>query len=194
MCASTVHLADTRPHSPTALAYESITHASIIGSSHDVYGKADYAPTCAYRLLSSPIVNLAHVILRFLIAFLAYIPMAHLTSSPSRRRRCHCVNRPLFFLSLDRSPLSTDSRTKQLAEHVKHARNASKSRPNNNPNPNQTYPHHCKRCYDYDPMRCRSTVVIALFAFVIANHNNSHPPQVDALHSLDACQSSEVWR
>ena len=61
----TVHLADTQPHSPTALAYESITHASIIGGSH---AKADYAPTCAYCLPSFPVVHLAHITLRFLIA------------------------------------------------------------------------------------------------------------------------------
>ena len=169
-----VHLADTQPHSPTALAYESITHASIIGSSHAIYVKADHAPTCAYRLPSLPILNFAHRTLRFLIAFLIYIPMARLTSSSSRQRRCRCVNRPLFFLSLDRCPLSTDDRTKQLAEHLKYAHNASKPQRNSNPNPNQTHPRHCERCYDYDPIRCRSTVVTALFAFFIVSHDASH--------------------
>ena len=73
----TVHPADTQLHSPTTLAYECITHASITGSSHAIYGKADYAPTCAYRLLSFPIAILAHNTLLFLIAFLTYIPTLH---------------------------------------------------------------------------------------------------------------------
>ena len=129
----TVHLADTQPHSPTALAYEPITHASTIGSSHAINGKADHTPTCAYRLPSFPIVNLAHITLRFLIAFLTYTPMTHPTSSPSHRRRCRCVNSPLLFLSLDRCPLSTDDRTKQLAEYVKHAHHPSDPAPKSNP-------------------------------------------------------------
>ena len=66
----TVHLADTQPHSPTTLPYESITHTIITGSSHVIYGKADYAPTCTYRLPSLPIVHLAHITLRYLITFL----------------------------------------------------------------------------------------------------------------------------
>ena len=164
----TVRLADTQPHSPTALTDESIAHASIIGSSHAINGKADHALTCAYRLPSFPIVNLAHITLRFLIAFLTYIPMTHLTSSPSRRRWCHCVNRSLFFLSLDRCPLSTDDRTKQLAEHVKHVHNPQRD---GNPSPKQTHQHHCEHCYDYVPTRCRSTVVMALFTFVIMSHD-----------------------
>jgi hypothetical protein len=55
---STVHFADTRPHSLTALAYEPITHTSIIGSTHAIYGEIDHASTCAYRLLSYPICQL----------------------------------------------------------------------------------------------------------------------------------------
>jgi hypothetical protein len=55
---STVHLADTRPHSPSTLTYEPITHTSIIGSIHAIYGEVDYAPKCAYRLLSYPICQL----------------------------------------------------------------------------------------------------------------------------------------
>jgi len=46
----TVHLADPRFHSPTTLAYESITHTSFIGSTHAIYREADHAPTCPYRL------------------------------------------------------------------------------------------------------------------------------------------------
>ena len=85
----------------------------------------------------------------------------------------------LIFLTLDHCPLSTDDRTKQIDEHVNHVHNASKSQRNSNPNPYQTHPHHCERCYDYDPIRCRSTVAIALSAFVIVSHNNSHSPQVE---------------
>jgi hypothetical protein len=55
---STVHLADTRPHSPTALTYEPIAHTSIIGSTHAIYGEVDNTPICAYRLLSYPICQL----------------------------------------------------------------------------------------------------------------------------------------
>jgi len=58
MLTSTVHLADTRPHSPATLAYKSITRTSIIASTHTIYGEADHAPTCVYRLLSSPICQL----------------------------------------------------------------------------------------------------------------------------------------
>ena len=53
MCSLTVHLADTRPHSPTTLAYED--SPSIIGSSHTIYGETGHEQTCAYRLLSFPI-------------------------------------------------------------------------------------------------------------------------------------------
>ena len=45
-----IHLADSRPHSLTALAYESITRTIIITSSHAIYGRAGHAPTCVYRL------------------------------------------------------------------------------------------------------------------------------------------------
>ena len=84
-----------------------------------------------------------------------------------------------IFLTLDRCPLSLDDRTKQIAEHVKHVHDASNSLPSSNSNSSQTYQH--KRCYDYDPIRCRSTVAIALFAFVIVSHNNPHSPQIDTL-------------
>jgi hypothetical protein len=60
---STVHLADTRPHSPTTLTYESVTHIGTIGSTHAIDGEADHAPTCAYvriAVFRSPFVNLAH--------------------------------------------------------------------------------------------------------------------------------------
>jgi len=55
MCPSTVRLADTGLHSPTTLAYESITHTSFIDNTHAIYGEAGHAPTCASCLLSFPI-------------------------------------------------------------------------------------------------------------------------------------------
>jgi len=36
-----------------------------------------------------------------------------------------------------------------------------------------THQHHYERCYDYDPIMCRSTVVVALFEYVIVSHNDS---------------------
>jgi len=62
MCPSTVYLADTRPHSRTTLAYESITHTSTINSTHATYGEAYHASTCAYRLLSFSICQLGSYI------------------------------------------------------------------------------------------------------------------------------------
>jgi hypothetical protein len=72
MCSSTVHLADTFPHSSTTLAYESITHTSIISSTQTIYTEADHALTCACRLLLFPVVNLAHITSRFLIPFFSH--------------------------------------------------------------------------------------------------------------------------
>jgi hypothetical protein len=40
------------------LAYEPITHTSIIGSTHAIYGEVDHALTCTYPLLSYPICQL----------------------------------------------------------------------------------------------------------------------------------------
>jgi len=58
-----------------------------------------------------------------------------------------------------------DDRTKLIADHVKQVHNPSDSQCNSNPNPSHTHHHHCEHCYDYEPIRCRSTVVIALFAY-----------------------------
>jgi len=52
MCSSTTHLADTRPHSCTTLTYESTTHTSFIGSTHNIYREANHALPCGYCLLS----------------------------------------------------------------------------------------------------------------------------------------------
>jgi len=59
-----------------------------------------------------------------------------------------------------------DDRTKLIADHVKRqVHNSSDSQCNSNPNPRHTQHHHCEHCYDYEPIRCRSTVVIASFAY-----------------------------
>ena len=48
ICSSTVHLADTRPHSPATLDNGPLPHTSIIGSSHIIHGEAGHAPTCLH--------------------------------------------------------------------------------------------------------------------------------------------------
>jgi len=82
MFSSTVHLADTPPHSRTTLAYESITHTSTINSTHAIYGEADCAPTCAYRLPSFPFVNLAHPNIALSHCFFPNVALDPPSSSP----------------------------------------------------------------------------------------------------------------
>ena len=151
----TVHVTDTRPHSPTTVAYESITHASIIGSSYTIYGEADHASTCAYRLPSFPIINLAHITSHFLIAF-RHIPMTYLTRRASNGHHFSSLSTAVHFLRTT-GPcklLSTSSTCTTPANAL----------PDSNPYPNQTHQHHRRRCHDYDPIRCRQPVVMTLFA------------------------------
>jgi len=68
MCSLTVHLADTRPHSPTTVAYESIARTSFIGSTYAIHRKADHLHV-RIAFFHSSFVNLAHIASRFLIAF-----------------------------------------------------------------------------------------------------------------------------
>ena len=190
----TVHLADTRPYSPTALAYKSITHANVLGSSHAIYGKADHAPTCAYRLPSFPIVNLAHITLRFLIACLTCTPMTHLTSSPSRRRRCP-VSTGYYFSCLSTAldlhfrgttgPSHSPSTSSICTTPATRSATASATQIK----PTRTT---ANAATTMTP-RCRSTVVKALFAFVIVSHDTSHTPQIDTSPPPDACRSPGVW-
>ena len=63
------HLAETRPHSPTMVAYQPITHTSIIRSTHTIYSEAGRTPTCAYRLLSLPAVLCGYNIALFSLLF-----------------------------------------------------------------------------------------------------------------------------
>jgi len=189
ICFSTVHLADTRPHSPTTR----VSHTTFIGSTHATFIEAGHAPTRAYRLLSFPICQLGSHNSCFLIAFFP-ADNAHAPNPPciiasaagvSTHASPYCCGnlRPAFFLSLQTPPavqyhlFTMDDRTKLLAEHVKHVHNANDSQRNSIPHPSHTHQHHCERCYDYDPNRCRSTVAITLFTFVIVSHHNSprHP-------------------
>jgi len=79
---------------------------------------------------------------------------------------CRINLRRSFSLSLQTPPAvhyhlsTTDDRTKLVAKHVKHVHNTNNSQRNSIPNPSHTHQHHCERCYDYDPNRCRSTVAI----------------------------------
>ena len=53
------------------------------------------------------------------------------------------------------------------------AHDANNSQSNSIPNPSHTHQHHCKRRHGYYPVGRRSTVVIALFAFVLVSNANS---------------------
>ena len=170
-----VHLADTRP---TALAYESITRASTIISSHAIYGKAGHA-FVSYCQLGSHNIALSHRLstypddVPYIIAFASILVSM-------------CQTAIIF------SSLSTAVHFRRATGPSKPSTctTASKPQRNSNPNPKQT---HCEHCYDYDSIRCRSTVVMALFAFVIASHDTSHSPQIDTLPPPDARRSPEVW-
>jgi len=88
MCSSTVHLADTRPHSRTTLTYESITHTSFIGSTHAIYREADHALPCAYRLLSFSVCPLgSHNVTLLIALFLDDAPNPPSSSPPPYPRR-----------------------------------------------------------------------------------------------------------
>ena len=112
-----------------------------------------------------PCVNVVHITSCLPIALLSESTfiIASAVPTPIRIRRQYrsVTLRPSFFLFLQTPPViyyylsTTDHRTKLLAEHAKQAHNASDSQRNSNPNPNHTYQHHCERCYDYDPSRCR---------------------------------------
>ena len=63
-----ISLAESRSHSRTTLAHLQ----SSIGSTHSVYGEADYAPISAYRLLSFPWPTLADIISLLFDTFHSY--------------------------------------------------------------------------------------------------------------------------
>ena len=162
MCPSTVHLDDTRPHSPPTLPYESITHTSFIGSTHAIYREADHAPTCVYRLLSFPICQLgSHNIMPSHCSFpddSLNPPSSWLPPYPRRHVFVAGIALAMIFPLPPNTPAiycylsATDDRTKLLAKQSSMcAHNASDSQRNSNPNPSHTHRHHRERCYDYDP-------------------------------------------
>jgi len=64
--------------------------------------------------------------------------------------------------------------------------NASDSQRSSNHNPSNTPP---APCYNYDPIRCRSTVDLALFAYVIVSH---YSPIASSNRRLTICRLPEV--
>jgi len=127
MRSSAVYLADTRPHSPTTLAYEPITHTSFIGSTHTIYREADHALTCAYRLLSLPMYPLgSHSFTPSHYSF----PDGALdppSSSPPPYPRRHCQPPVIIFPlppNTTRDPLffAHDRRQDQATRRVRQAR------------------------------------------------------------------------
>jgi len=95
MCSSTIHFADTRPHSPTTFAYDSITHTSFVGITPYHLCEADHAPTCAYRFLRFSFVRWVHITPRVFIAFFSDDALNPPSSSPPPRPRRH-----VFFASI----------------------------------------------------------------------------------------------
>jgi len=61
MCPSTVHLADTRPHNSTTLAYGSMAHTSFIGSTHAIIVELVMHRHVRITFFRFPFVNLAHI-------------------------------------------------------------------------------------------------------------------------------------
>ncbi len=86
----------------------------------------------------------------------------HIPSLSPNTARC-----PLYYLS------TPDDRTMQISEHVKHAHSASISQSNNNPKPSPAHRHHCKPRCDFDSVRCRSAVALALFSFVVSHDHST---------------------
>ena len=105
-------------------------------------------------------------------------PISPASSTTHSRRRAFVIgvgvssfsslfkHRPLFSILFVYSGRQdeTDGRVRQ--ERVQN------QQPSNR-NPNHTHQRHCEDCYDYDPVRCPSTVVIALLAFIIVIHDYS---------------------
>jgi hypothetical protein len=152
------------PPSPT-----SPSPTSIIGGTRAVYSEADYAPTCAYRLLSFPIVNLAHIYNITLshcffsddalnpsciIASVAHAFVPGIAVSTSGH---HFKPHPLSTIICPRRTIGPSL----FAEHVRHVDNANDPLRNSNPNTTATL------------SGCRSSDVMALFKYVIVSHDNS---------------------
>jgi len=155
---------------------------------HAIYREADRALTCAYCLLSFPICPLgSHSIAASHCFFFPDDALNPPSSSPPPHPRRHVFIAGIavstsghqFSSSSKHHPRSIIVCLRQttgpsfVAKHVKYVHNASDSQRNSNPNPSHTHQQHYERCYDYDPIRCRSAVVIALLAYVIVSHHNS---------------------
>ena len=89
MFSSTVHLADTRPHSRTTLVYESSTHTGTITALMLSMAKLIMHRHVRIALFRFPFVNLAHLTSRFLIAFFPDVALNPPSSSPPPRPRRH---------------------------------------------------------------------------------------------------------
>jgi hypothetical protein len=86
-----------------------------------------------------------------------------------------------------------DGRQDQATRRARQAR-AQRQQLAAQPQPqSHAHQHHYERCYDYDPFRCRSTVTIALFAYVIVNDDSSRVASNTNRHpTLDICRLPEV--
>ena len=178
-CSKTVHFAHTRPlialplspmsSSPTQTpsAVPTLSMAKLIMHRHvciavfrfPFVNLADITSRCSSTYFddNSPYV-ITSTVNSHRHAFIAGVgvptsgPIVSLLSSRTTRSPLYCLS-------------TANNRTKRIAEHAKRVHNASNSRRNDDPNPNHAHQHHCERRYDCDPVRCPSTVVIALFAF-----------------------------
>ena len=80
---------------------------------------------------------------------------------PSLPNFTHCL---LYYLS------TADDRAKQIAQHVKHAHTVLNPQRSRDPYLVHAHQYHCKCHCDYDPIRGRSTAVLALF---LCSHEHS---------------------
>jgi hypothetical protein len=139
-----------------------------------------------------PFVDLAHLTSRFLIAFFSdealNPPCTIAFSAPASthiRRWYRCGNLanpniarcPLLFVYDERQDQATRRARQACAECQRLAANS---------NPNRSHTH---QRY-HDDLRCRSTVVIALFELIISSHDNS---TLITIRSVEVCRSPEVW-
>jgi len=161
MCPSTVHFADTRPHSlPPSPTRPSPTQAS---SAVPVLSIVELIMHRHVRVafFRFPFVNLSHITSHLLVAFFTDDALNPPSSArpPHPRRHLFVAGIAIstsghhFYSSSNhhRGPLFyvADDRSKLPAEHAKHAHNASDSQRNSNPNSSRTHQHHCERFHDY---------------------------------------------
>ena len=138
-CSLTVHIADTRSHSPTTFAYESIIHRSAISNTDTIYCEIGHAPICAYYQLSFPICQLGSHNIALSHCFSTYSDA--ILNCPQR------TTGPIKSLSTSSTCTKPATRSATVA-------------------PTQLIltTNYCEHRYDYDPIRCRLTVVIRCFS------------------------------